>query len=148
MIDKIITEIKAKEYYERNDIIFLDELKRDWFVKYRFSYDQWLENWDKSSTILLMGLQRKPYFLSYAQQVLPDKQIKDIHCFYNASGGWSFKEHSDEVNVYLYVLKGSKNVYIDGELFKLRENQGIHIPEGVKHRVDSLKDTWALSIGY
>ena len=38
--------------------------------------------------------------------------------FVNNIGGFSFKEHKDDTNVYLHVVKGKKFVHMNDEIIK------------------------------
>jgi glyoxylate utilization-related uncharacterized protein len=64
-----------------------------------------------------------------------------VHLFYNQYGGFSFTEHADDTNVLLYIVKGSKKIYIDKHPVLVKEEQAVFIPKGLKHKVDSLSNT-------
>jgi mannose-6-phosphate isomerase-like protein (cupin superfamily) len=73
---------------------------------------------------------------------------KNIHLFVTQETGVSFKWHRDDVNVYLYVLKGTKIVQLRNKTVTLKTKQGIVIPRKHIHRVFSKAGTVALSVGY
>ena len=47
----------------------------------------------------------------------------------------------------MYVVKGKKKVNFDTESKIAYADEGVYIPEGKTHNVDSEADTWGLSIG-
>ena len=148
MISNLIEEITSFDNYNKNLLLFLDDNKKDWYVQSKYAHIEWVDIWQNSSNVLLQGLENKNFIKEKINKLLPDKKINSVHLFVNLKGGWSFNEHKDDTNVFLYVEKGQKDVHINGEIYKVKQNQGIHIPKGTKHKVDSIKDTWALSVGY
>ena len=118
------------DYDKYNDdlIYVIDEDGKDHKVKDLFSYSSWIE-----------GIETNLEF---------PHPIKNIHLFYSGVGGVSFKEHCDDVNVFLYVTKGEKKVHMNGKISLLKKDQGVIIPKGVYHKVDSKPGTIAYSIGF
>lgn len=106
----------------------------DCIVKDKLSYAEWLETYHKYPTIKVEGL--------------CVEKFKDVHLFVNTRSAYSFKWHTDTVNVYLYVIKGQKRLQVKNKTYLLQAGQGAFIPKGHLHRAFSKKDTWALSIGY
>jgi mannose-6-phosphate isomerase-like protein (cupin superfamily) len=106
----------------------------DCVVKDKLSYADWLSTYSHYSTIKVEGL-------------TVDK-FTDVHLFVNTRTSYSFKWHTDSVNVYLYVIKGQKRLQVKNKTYLLTAGQGAYIPKGHLHRAFSKKDTWALSIGY
>ena len=148
MIDYLIEKITSYDYYNDRQVLFLDKNRKDWFVREKFTYSEWINNWKNSTNVLVTGLEEDQTVFNKSQKLLPEERINSIHMFHNVNGGYSFDEHKDETNVFLYVEKGKKYVHINGEMFTVFANEGIHIPKNVSHKVDSEADTWALSIGY
>ena len=128
------------DYDKYNDdlIYVIDEDGKDHKVKDLFSYSSWIENYD-CHNVKVEGIDTNIDF---------PHPIKNIHLFYSGVGGVSFKEHCDDVNVFLYVTKGEKKVHMNGKISLLKKNQGVIIPKGVYHKVDSEPGTIAYSIGY
>lgn len=107
----------------------------------KMDYMEWLANYTSYPVIKVEGLEIEvPYFTPFA--------IKDIHLFVHQKYGQSFKWHKDEVNVYLYVLRGFKRVHVRNKVYNLHPGQGCIIPSGHLHKAVSTQGTWALSIGY
>ena len=148
MIDYYIEKILSYDNYNNRSVLFLDKQRKDWFVIEKYTYRQWVENWKKSTTVLLTGLEEDETVLNKSQKLLPQKRINSIHMFHNVKPGLSFNEHKDDTNVYLYVEEGKKYVHMNGNVYTVSANEGIHIPKGVYHKVDNEPGTWALSIGY
>lgn len=148
MIEYLIEKITSFDYYNDRQVLFLDKDRKDWFVKEKYTYREWIDNWKNSTNVLVTGLEEDQTVFNKSQKLLPEERINSIHMFHNVNGGYSFDEHKDETNVFLYVEKGKKHVHINGEIFTVSANKGIHIPKNVPHKVDSEADTWALSIGY
>jgi mannose-6-phosphate isomerase-like protein (cupin superfamily) len=147
-MSNLFDEIFSVERYENNDLVYIDENLKDFRVKDVMSYRKWLENFKKYNNIKVEGLDNKNYHKSLLKDIQLQIKVNSVQLFFNQLGGFSFPKHTDDVNVFLYVIKGAKNVFIDDEPILIKECQGISIPKGTPHQVNSLPDTWALSIGY
>ena len=143
MIDELLSEVLNYDRYADYQIQIIDKNGNDHFAKDKVSYSEWVNTWKKYPNVKVEGLDDRKY-----HEKLIDKRVNSNHLFVNNKGGFSFKEHKDDTNVYLYVLKGKKFVHINNEVLTVSANEGIYIPQGVYHKVDSEADTWALSIGY
>jgi len=148
MINVLIDEILSFSRYENNQIIYIDKEGKDYKVKDEITYGNWIKTYKNIPHIKVEGLEDKEFHLKILKHFQLDHKVNSVHLFYNQYGGFSFKEHSDNTNVLLYIVKGSKKVYSDNHPILVKEEQAISIPKGAKHRVDSAPDTWALSIGY
>jgi len=147
MIESLKDEILSFSRYENNQIIYIDKKGKDYKVKEEITYGVWLKTYKEIPNIKVEGLEDKFFHLKVLEQYQLNFKIKNVHLFYNQYGGFSFPEHIDDIDVFLYVIKGSKKIYIDNEPFLIKEDQAVLIPKGVKHKVDSSANTWALSIG-
>lgn len=129
-------ELKIIGYpgYERTDTI----------VAQKMSYSQWLECYTQWPVIKVEGLGSNKFLLKYFRKFRP----KNIHLFYSVRTGTSFKWHRDDVNVFLFVVKGHKTVCLKSKRVQLNAGQGILLPKGHLHKVFSSSGTWALSIGF
>ena len=143
MIDELLSEVLNYDRFADYQIQIIDKDGKDFFAKDIISYAKWVSVWKKYPNIKVEGLDDKDY-----HQKLTDKRINSNHLFVNNKGGFSFKKHKDDTNVYLYVVKGKKHVHMNDSVITVSKGEGIHIPKGVYHKVDSDPDTWALSIGY
>lgn len=147
-LSKLITLSNRKLYQiVKDEIISLDRytagelkviglpgfLNTDCIVKDKFSYSNWMEKYQQYSTIKVEGL--------------VVEQFTDVHLFVNTKTSYSFKWHTDNVDVFLYVIKGHKKLQVKNKTYLLSAGQGALIPKGHLHRAFSKKDTWALSIG-
>jgi len=139
----IIDEVYAYCRYENDQIFVIDEDGKDHKVRDLFSYSSWLENWSNHS-IKVEGLEDT----DIGKRINFSHKIKNIHLFINNVGGVSFKEHKDDIDVYLHVDTGKKYVHMNDDVYTVSKGEGIYIPKGVMHKVDSEPGTWALSIGY
>lgn len=106
----------------------------DCIVKDKLSYSKWAETCQNFTTIKVEGL--------------VVGKFNDVHLFVNTRNSYSFKWHTDSVDVYLYVIKGQKKLQVRDKTYLLSAGQGAFIPRGHLHRAFSKKDTWALSIGH
>ena len=109
----------------------------DTVVKNIMSYSEWLATNTEYPVIKIEGIE-----LDFK---IP---CKNLHLFVHQQHGLSFNWHRDEVDVLLYVIKGSKTVYMQHRKILVHAGQHIKIPKGIRHRVISRKNTWAVSIGY
>ena len=146
MIDDLLGEVLSYDRYADYQIQVIDEKGNDHFAKDLVSFGKWIEVWKSYPNIKVEGLDDKTYHTKLIDEGF--RRVNSNHLFVNNKGGFSFKEHKDDTNVYLHVLKGEKKVHMLGNVYTVKANNGIHIPEGVYHKVDSEPDTWALSIGY
>jgi len=146
MIDDLLGEVLSYDRYADYQIQVIDKKGNDHFAKDLISFGKWAEVWKTYPNIKVEGLDDKPYHKKSIDEGF--RRVNSNHLFVNNKGGFSFKEHKDDTNVYLHVLKGEKKVHMLGNVYTVKANNGIHIPEGVYHKVDSKPDTWALSIGY
>jgi mannose-6-phosphate isomerase-like protein (cupin superfamily) len=148
MINVLTDEILSFTRYENNQIIYIDKEGKDYKVKDEITYSNWIKTYKDIPHIKVEGLEDKSFHLKILKDFNLDHKVNNVHLFYNQYGGFSFPEHADDTNVLLYIVKGSKKVYSDNHPILVKQEQAISIPKGVKHRVDSSPDTWALSIGY
>ena len=116
-------------------------LHTDTIVRTKFSYADWVNNHSKYSVIKVEGLET---MIDTFRQFNP----RDIHLFVSNKTSFSFKWHKDDVNVFLYVIKGYKKLQVKSKTYFLTAGQGALIPKGHLHRAFSKKGTWALSVGY
>ena len=146
MIDDLLGEVLSYDRYADYQIQIIDEKGNDHFAKDLVSFGKWVEVWKSYPNIKVEGLDDKTYHTQLIDEGF--RRVNSNHLFVNNKGGFSFKEHKDDTNVYLHVLKGQKKVHMNGNIHTISSGQGIYIPKGVYHKVDSEPDTWALSIGY
>jgi len=139
----LIDELYRYDKYESGQIYIIDSEGKDHTAKSLFSYGQWLKEW-KWQIVKAEGLEDT----DIPKRINFPHKVKNIHLFYHGVEGLSFKEHSDDIDVYLYVDCGKKYVHMNDNVYTISKGEGIHIPKGVMHKVESEKDTWALSIGY
>jgi mannose-6-phosphate isomerase-like protein (cupin superfamily) len=134
-IQYILTEaITDYNAYESGDVKFIKDYK-DYAVKDAVSYGQWVANYRSFPVIKINGLEN-----------LLSIDSETVHLFVNNESNYSFDWHKDDVDVFLYVVKGKKKVHIEQDTVELSEGEGVHIPKGSMHKVYSDADTWALSI--
>ena len=119
-------------------------LRKDSIVNEKFSFLEWLEQYRQYPAIKVEGLEDIKRLRSAFSSLKP----KDIHMFVSQRTSYSFKWHTDDLNVYLYVIAGEKRVEIKNRVHVVRAGNGVFIPKGHLHRVLSKRDTWALSVGF
>lgn len=116
---------------------------KDCIVSDKFSYIEWVENCKNYSVSKVEGIESIPFIKNYFQ--FP---VSDIHLFVSNKTSYSFKWHYDDVNVFLFVLKGQKRLQVRSRTYILNPGQGALIPKRYLHRAFSRKGTWALSVGF
>lgn len=99
------------------------------------SYSQWLMSYQLYPIIKVEGLENVITLSN------------SVHLFYNQKSRYSFKWHTDPVNVQLYVIKGEKMLQIKNQTYRLVAGQSVRIPKNYLHRAYSVAGTWALSVG-
>jgi len=148
MINALTDEILSLSRYTNNQIIYIDKEGRDYKVKDEITYGAWIKTYKDIPHIKVEGLEDKSFHSKILKDFKLEHKVNNVHLFYNQYGGFSFAEHADDTNVLLYIVKGSKKVYIDEYPVLIKEEQAVFIPKGLKHKVNSLPNTWALSIGF
>lgn len=130
-----------------------DELKAIGFPEYPFSdavvstqvsFAEWVSIQPTIPVVKVEGIEK----IFKVRNHFKNLKVADIHLFVSQKTRYSFKWHKDTVNVYLYVIKGKKRVYIKNKIHTLKAGQGVIIPKGHLHRVFNSKNTWALSVGF
>lgn len=144
LLKLIKSEPDSYEKYASGDlrVIGLPSFEHmDSVVKDQMSYSQWISTKHQYKTVKVEGLEKS--LAKYFKQL----DTKDIHLFVNQKTSYSFKWHADNVDVFLFVLKGHKRLQIKNKSYILTAGTGAFIPKGYLHRAFSRKGTWALSIG-
>jgi mannose-6-phosphate isomerase-like protein (cupin superfamily) len=108
------------------------------------SYTEWLNCYPDYPVVKVEGIET----LDQIKKQFNKFPIQNIHLFVSQQYGFSFKWHSDNVNVFLYVVKGQKLLQVRNKTYIINPRQGIIIPKGHLHRARSRAETWALSVGY
>lgn len=70
-----------------------------------------------------------------------------IHCYISPSMGKSFPEHTDPMDVFIYVLEGYKVMMIDGDMFGIEDGSWIKIEANTPHYAMNVEPSIMLSIG-
>lgn len=139
-------EVESYERYSSGDLRVIglpgfDHL--DCIVKDKLSYADWCILHNTYSVTKVEGIEKNlKVFRAFRLKVT------DIHLFVANRSNYSFKWHTDKINVCLYVLQGTKRLQIRNKTFLLRAGQWAIIPKGHLHRAFNCKNTWALSIGF
>ena len=149
-VSRLRDEIQSHDRYNARQIFYIDDEGRDREVKEHMTYGEWLREYERFKTIKVEGLEETKWITECVDEVVHNitgKKRSNIHLFVNQKPGVSFKSHKDDLDVYLYVVKGKKKVSLNGEVKPIYDDEGILIEQGVKHFVDNEADTWGLSIG-
>lgn len=115
----------------------------DCVVKDKLSYAEWLDSYSKYCSTKVEGIEKTATIKKAFR--LP---VTDIHLFVAQRTSYSFRWHYDEVNVFLFVLRGQKRLQVRNKTYILNPGQGAVIPKRHLHRAFSRKGTWALSVGF
>jgi mannose-6-phosphate isomerase-like protein (cupin superfamily) len=137
-------EVDSYHRYESRDLKVIGLpgfLRTDSVVSDHMSYAQWISTRSRYTTVKVEGLE------STLINEFNLTNIKDIHLFVNQRTAYSFKWHTDNVDVVLYVLKGCKTLQVRNKTYTLTAGSWAFIPKGHLHRAFSRKNTWALSLG-
>ena len=149
-ISRLKEEIQSHDRYEARQLFYIDDEGLDREVREHMTYGEWLREFERFKTIKVEGLEDVAWLREVLDEVvlnITGKKRQDIHLFVNQKPGVSFREHKDDKDVYLYVVKGKKKVSLNGEVKPIYDDEGILIEQGVKHFVDNEADTWWLIIG-
>lgn len=117
---------------------------KDCVVKNSIGYVEWISTYQQYPSIKVEGLESNFILKEKFNQFDPI----DIHLFVSQKSSYSFNWHTDSLNVFLYVVKGYKKLYLRNKIYDIFPGRGVLIPKGHLHRAFSRRDTWALSIGY
>lgn len=113
-------------------------------VKDIVSFSEWISSYQTYPVIKIEGIEK----LDPVKRHFNNISVKNIHLFINQKFGYSFNWHRDNINVLLYVLSGKKTLYIRDKVFEIYPKQYAIIPKGHLHKVRSIDNTWALSVGF
>ena len=113
LIEALNDELISYTRYENNQIIYIDKEGKDYKVKNEITYSNWVKNYNTIPHIKVEGLEDNNYHLQLLKDYDLNFKMKNVHLFYNQLGGFSFPEHTDDINVLLCVLKGSKKVFVE-----------------------------------
>ena len=117
-ISRLRDEIQSHDRYNARQIFYIDDEGRDREVKEHMTYGEWLREYDRFKTIKVEGLEETKWITECVDEVVHNitgKKRSNIHLFVNQKPGVSFKSHKDDLDVYLYVVKGKKRVNVEGE---------------------------------
>ena len=70
-----------------------------------------------------------------------------VHLYVSPKDSKSFPMHTDPIDVFIYVMQGTKTMMVEEELFIIEEGHHIHIPAGTPHRATNTEPSIMLSIG-
>lgn len=116
---------------------------QDCIVKDKLSFAEWTATSNNYSVIKVEGIEK-----NRAVKQAFRLSVTDIHLFVAQHTNYSFKWHTDNINVFLFVLKGFKRLQVRNKTYLLKAGQGAIIPKGHLHRAFNHKGTWALSVGF
>lgn len=142
----LVNEVTSYDRYQSGElkVIGLPGFEHtDCIVKEKLSYAEWIASCKKYAVTKVEGIEKTATIKK--QFRLP---TKDIHLFVANKTSYSFKWHTDNINVFLFVVKGKKRIQIKNKTHILRPGQGVIIPKGSLHKAFSQKSTWALSVGF
>lgn len=143
MLQDQITDYDRYASGQLKVIGYPDHPRSDCTVMDKLSYPMWINDYTKYPVIKVEGLES----LELIRGIFPKLKTKSIHLFVNQRYGYSFNWHRDDCNVFLFVIKGQKTAWVRDRRYILNPGQGVMIPKGHLHRVRSIANTWALSIG-
>lgn len=73
-------------------------------------------------------------------------EIGSVHSFISPKGGISFPYHTDEVDLIIRCVEGTKNMIIEGASVRLSVGGELFIAQGVEHMAVNNTDSVILSI--
>ena len=117
------------------------------------TYQSLLEKWTALEKALERGCAIKVEGLEISKNLSNLKNIFgdtfDAHAFISKKGSKSFPPHKDNVNVILYIVKGTKYIYTreGSERTILSTGECALIPKGCYHEVQNVSDNIAISFG-
>ena len=117
-VSRLRDEIQSHDRYNARQIFYIDDEGRDREVKEHMTYGEWLREYERFKTIKVEGLEETKWITECVDEVVHNitgKKRSNIHLFVNQKPGVSFKSHKDDLDVYLYVVKGKKKVNVEGE---------------------------------
>jgi mannose-6-phosphate isomerase-like protein (cupin superfamily) len=73
---------------------------------------------------------------------------KTVHMFISPANSTGFLEHTDEVDLVIKCIHGTKGFVVDGHEHTLRQGDSLSVPKGAPHYAVNNKDSVILSIEY
>lgn len=137
--DQFEVYVSSEECYNKNATFYIDQATNIHRIQAK-SYPEYLAK-----------MQEK-YFGGYTIKLEKFEDVVGfedgtVHVFHNWAGGPSFPEHTDPIDVVIYVLDGCKNVAVDNEPFTLTPGESITIPANLKHIATNEHRALILSYG-
>lgn len=87
------------------------------------------------------------FLLSQEVERLNNKPC-NVHMFVGFAGKGSFGWHSDDSDVFCYMVSGIKQMETESGIHQLNAGDWLYMPNGIRHCATNITDTVMLSFGY
>lgn len=120
---------------------FIDDAGRDHVIPV-LSISRYIA--EERNVIKVEGLEQE---FKHIVQELGITKKHTVHCYISPPFSVSFPEHKDPIDVFIYVLEGSKTMMIDNNITIIEEGYHIKIPANTPHYAMNTDASIMLSIG-
>lgn len=152
--DLHIEEILTSPYsYQQGMVRIIESESGDTLQHTLTSVRDYAERSSSSKTTLkIEGMERITEklwktILSFSIEAVKSCTPFSCHCFIAGKDSPSFDWHTDPDNVVIYVLEGTKKMYVDNEVYEVAAGDALWIPYNTRHRAVNTSASVMLSIG-
>jgi mannose-6-phosphate isomerase-like protein (cupin superfamily) len=71
----------------------------------------------------------------------------DAHMYVSPKNAKGFPYHEDDRSVFIFMLHGEKQFFIEGEVVLLQPGDMLYIKQGIKHKAAAVQDSCHISFG-
>jgi len=137
--------------FVEDQLIFINTHPKllDFRVRDVYTFKQWIDVHETCDVVKIEGLELDNIIIKRLSPPIKKTgmNISSIHAFISQKTGYSFKWHTDDEHVLLWVLTGMKRVHLQQKTYTLNNGDCVFMKKGQYHKVFSKKGTVALSIG-
>lgn len=127
--------------HKGSNSFFIDDQGRDHTIPL-FSTSRYIA--EGKFTVKIEGLEKQ--YESIAHDLGITKK-HSVHLYISPKDSKSFPTHTDPIDVFIYVIEGTKVMEVDNFTHTIKEGEYICIPAGTPHRAINNYNSTMLSIG-
>ena len=127
--------------HKGSNSFFIDDEGRDHAIPL-FSTSRYIA--EGQFTVKIEGLETQ--YESITHDLGIDKK-HSVHLYISPKDSKSFPTHTDPIDVFIYVIEGTKVMEVNNSIHTIKEGEYIFIPAETPHRAINIHDSTMLSIG-
>ena len=127
--------------HKGSNSFFIDEDGRDHNIPL-FSTSRYIA--EGKFTVKIEGLEKQYKNITHDLGIT---KKHSIHLYISPKDSKSFPTHTDPIDVFIYVIEGTKVMEVNNSIHTIKEGEYISIPAGTPHRAINNYNSTMLSIG-